>query len=206
MALLPNIPTSFVPHTGPTATRQQSSLDFGDALSILSYVILVIMFVLALAVFLYGRILSGQLSSKDAALAKAEAAIDPATVQGFVQLRDRLNSSRQLLSGHVAPSRLFTALEAILPTTVRFNSLHASIDSAGSVRIEGAGVSKSFNSLSAASAAFGNDSRIKNVIFSKMAINQKDNSVSFGFSATVDPKLIGFAPGEQSVTASSTPL
>lgn len=208
MALLPNIPTSFVPRASAAAARPQSSLDIGDALGILSYLVLVIMFVLSLALFLYGRILTGQLASKDAALAKAEAAIDPATVQGFVQLRDRLNSSQQLLSGHVAPSRFFSVLESILPTTVRFSSLHMSIDSADTVKVEGTGTSKSFNALSAASAAFATDTRIKNVIFSKMTISQKDNSVSFSFSATIDPKLISFVPGEpsQPVTASSTPL
>lgn len=206
MALLPNIPTSFAPRAGSAPARPQASMDFGDALSILSYVILVAMFVFSLAVFLYGRILSGQLESREAALAKAEAAIDPATVQGFVQLRDRLNSGQRILDGHLAPSRFFTALESILPSTVRFTALHLSVDSVDVVRVEGAGVSKSFNALSAASAAFANDGRIKNVIFSKMTINPKDNSVSFGFSATVDPKLISFAPSEQPVTSSSPTL
>lgn len=204
MALLPNIPTSFVPHTGGAAARSQSSMDFGDALSILAYVILALMVALSIGLFLYGRILASQLASKDAALAKAEAAIDPATVQGFVQLRDRLNSGQQLLNGHVAPSRFFTALESILPATVRFTSLHLSLDPSGTVKVEGAGISKSFNALSVASEAFATDGRIKDVIFSRMSINQRDSAVSFGFSATVDPKLIAFTPDEQPFTASST--
>lgn len=207
MALLPTIPTSFVPRAGTgTAARPQGSIELGGALGTLAYLILAIAFALALSLFLYGRILAGTLASKDAELAKAEAAIDPATVQSFVQLRNRLDSSQTLLAGHTAPSRFFSAFGSILPVTVRFTSLHLTIDATGAAKVEGSGISKSFNALSAASAAFAEDGRIKDVIFSKMTINSKDNSVSFGFSATLDPKLVLFVPGAEAATASTTTL
>ena len=180
-------------------------MDFGGALGVLAYLILAISFALAIGVFLYGRILSGTLGSKDAELAKAEAAIDPATVQSFVHLRDRLNSSQTLLAGHTAPSRFFSALESIIPATVRFSSLHLMVDAAGVAKVDGAGISKSFNALSVASTAFATDGRIKDVIFSKMNINTKDNSVSFGFSATLDPKLITYVPGDVGPVSTTTP-
>lgn len=162
-------------------------------LGLLAYLVLGLVFLAAIGVFFYGRILSGTILSREAALAKAQAAIDPATVLGFVQLRDRLNSGQSLLANHIAPSGFFTALQSILPATVRFTALHLTIDSTGAARVDGTGVSKTFNALSAASSAFANDGRIKNVIFSKMTIN-KDSSISFGFSATLDPKLIAFSP------------
>lgn len=206
MALLPTIPTSFVPRTGPTTVRPHIDADFGSALSVLAYLILMIIVVAALGLFFYGRILSSKLASKDAELAKAEAAIDPATVHGFVQLRDRLNAGRALLASHTAPSGFFDVLGSILPATVRFTSLHLVVDATGTAKVDGAGESKSFNALSAASEAFAADGRIKDVIFSKMTINTRDNSVSFGFSALLDPKLVTFSAGGADTPASETTL
>ncbi|MHB8860402.1 MAG: hypothetical protein ACYC48_01565 [Minisyncoccota bacterium] len=208
---LPTIPTSFVPHAASSDTGSGRT-DFGVVLNFFAYALLVLVLVLAGGVFFYGRVLAGDLATKDAALAKAEAAIDPATVESFVQLRDRLNSSQTLLAGHVAFSGFFSALEAILPSTVRFTSLHLAVGTAGATTVEGTGVSKSFNALSAASSAFAADGRIKDVIFSKMNIN-RDSSVSFNFSATLDPKILAFspsvaqprAPSAASTTATTTP-
>lgn len=192
MALLPTIPTSFVPHPESAGVRRAGT-SFDAVLSFFSYAVLIVVVVLAIGVFFYGRILAGDLSAKDAQLAKAEAAIDPATVESFVQLRDRLNSSKTLLANHVALSGFFSAFGSLLPSTVRFTSLHVVVNSTSPTTVEGAGVSKSFNALAVASNAFAADGRIKDAIFSKMTIN-KDSSVSFNFSATLDPKILAFSP------------
>jgi hypothetical protein len=208
MALLPTIPTSFVPRM-PVSDRPHVNADFGTLLALFSYIILGAVVFMALGVFFYGRILAGTIVSKDAALAKAEAAIDPATVESFVKLRDRLTIGQTLLSNHLAPSEFFKAIEAVLPATVRFTELHLTVDTTGAAKVDGSGVAKSFNALSAASTAFATDPRIKDVIFSKMIINRADGSVSFGFSATLDPKLIAFSPdvnaGGLQPTATTTP-
>lgn len=189
MALLPTLPTSFVP---PSASSTVSAYR-SNALSFFAYAILGIVFALAIGVFLYGRLLASELSSKETLLHEAEAAIDPATVGSFVRLRDRLASGETLLDGHIAFSGFFSSLEKLLPATVRFSSLHISVDTAGISRVEGAGSAKSFNALAAASTAFAEDGRIKDAIFSNITINE-DASVSFVLSATLDPKLTVFSP------------
>jgi hypothetical protein len=209
MALTPNIPTSFVPRAGAIGERHISA-DFGTALSFIAYILFVLVVFLAIGIFFYGRILTGTIQSKNAELAKAEAAIDPATVEGFVKLRDRLTESKSLLAAHFAPSGFFAALEAVIPASVRFTGLHLAIDANNVATVEGAGVAKNFNALSAASTAFATDGRIKDVIFSKMTINRLDNSVSFNFSATLDPSLTAFNPAAAPLipagTASTTSL
>ena len=192
MDLPPTIPTSFVPQSAAAAARRFRS-DFTGAFGYFAYGVLGIVFLLALGVFAYGRILANQQASEDATLAKAEAAIDPTTVVGFTRLRDRLNFGATLLAGHVAFSGFFALVETILPTTVRFTAIHLSLDDTGGASLDGSGVAKSFNALAAASAAFATDGRIKDAIFSSIAIN-KDNSVSFSISASLDPKLVAFSP------------
>lgn len=202
MALLPTIPTSFVPRE-TLASRGRPRANFAGVFDIFAYAVLGIVFILAIGVFFYGRILSATLASREAALAKAAAAIDPATVEGFVRLRDRLNASQTLLKNHVAFSNFFTSLGELLPANVRFSSLHISVDSAGRAKVDGSGVAKSFNALAAASGAFASDGRIKDVIFSKISIHG-DTSVSFGFSASLDPKLIVFSAGSGSATPATS--
>jgi hypothetical protein len=210
MDLPRTIPTSFVPQPASTAARRFHS-DFTGAFSFLAYAVLGIIFALAIGVFFYGRILSATKASKDAQLIQAEATIDPATVRGFVQLRNRLSSGAKLLDNHVAFSNFFALIETLLPTPVRFNSVHLTVTgantSAKKIGLEGTGVAKSFNALAAASGAFATEGRIKDAIFSNIVVN-RDNSVSFVLSASLDPTLVAFAPpsAPASAASSSAPL
>jgi len=81
-----------------------------------------------------------------------------------------------------------------MPSTIRFSSLHLSIDDTGTATLGGTGIAKNFNALAATSMVFAQDGRIKDAIFSNIAINAKDSSVSFTLAATLDPKLIVFSP------------
>ena len=203
MALPPTIPTSFVPR--PTTARRRGA-DFIGTFGFLMYAILGIVFLMALGVFFYGQILSAEQKSKDDKLAAIE--VDRTTIEDFVRLSNRLKQSGTLLSKHVAFSNFFNVLQTLLPTSVRFSTLHLSLDSYGAPRVDGAGVAKNFNALAAASTALASDGRIKDAIFSKLSVN-KDNSVSFGLSATLDPKLTAFAPNADAsanaAVATSTP-
>lgn len=201
MALPPTIPTSFVPHEASASARRFRA-DYSGAFGFFAYAVLAIVLALAIGVFLYGRILAATQSAKDAELAKAEAGVDPTTVEGFIRLHNRLASGETLLTNHVAFSSFFTLIQTIMPTTVRFSSLHLWIDTTGTAQVEGTGVAKSFNALAAASTAFATDGRIKNAIFSNIVVSSKNNSVSFALAATLDPKLIAFSP---SASAAAVP-
>lgn len=186
--------------------RRDYSNNLLDAFKYVAYGALGLVVVLSVGVLLYGRLLAGQKAAKDAQLAKAEASIDPATVSEFIRLRDRLEQGAELLNNHVALSGLFSALETLDPTTVRFNSLQAAFGSQNTVQLSGTGTAKSFNALAAVSDALANDGRIKDAIFSSISVNQ-DGSVSFSISATLDPKLIQYSPSAASgqSTATTTP-
>ncbi|MHB8710132.1 MAG: hypothetical protein ACYC6X_01100 [Minisyncoccota bacterium] len=206
MDLPRTIPTSFVPQPASAAARKFHS-DFTGAFGFLAYAILGIILALAIGLFFYGRILDATRVAKDAQLTKAESAIDPATIQSFVQLRDRLDSGMMLLAGHIAFSNFFALLETLLPTPSRFNSLHLTVTDTKRISLQGTGVAKSFNALAAASNAFASDGRIKDAIFSNIVIN-KDNSVSFSLSASLDSSIVDFAPtsvvSSTAASASST--
>lgn len=196
MALPPTIPTSFVPHS--SAVRRYHA-DFTGVFGFLMYGILGIVFLMALGVFFYGQLLAAEQKGKDEKLAQEAANIDRSTIEEFVRLNNRLKQSGTLLAKHPAFSNFFDSLQTILPTNVRFSTLHLFFDAHGVPRVEGTGTAKNFNALAAASTAFAADGRVKDAIFSKLSVN-KDNSVSFGLSAALDQRLAAFAPG-----ASETP-
>lgn len=206
MALPPTIPTSFVPR--PTsAASQRFRTDIVGAFPLITYGVLVLALVLALAVFAYGELLSSEKVAKAQELAKAEAAIDATTVESFVRLRDRLAVGQTLLDAHIAPSSFFKTLEGLLPTTVRFTALSFTVDQKNVIKLEGSGIAKSFNALAATSAAFSRDGRIKDAIFSNVSVN-RDGSVAFSLSAVLDPRIVVFSPfassGAQETGAAAT--
>ena len=192
MALPPTIPTSFVPRSA-SATAHRFRTDIIGTFGYIAYVMLGIIFVLALGVFFYDRILASTLVARNAALMKAQKAIDLATVESFVQLRNRLNSGTTLLANHVALSGFFRLLTTLLPSTVRFTSLHLSVDTTKKVSIEGFGTARNFNALASISTAFAADGHIKDAIFSSIVVN-RDSTVSFALSASLDSKVVAFTP------------
>lgn len=201
----PTIPTSFVPHSASAAARRFST-DLTGAFGFFAYAVLGFVLVLAIGIFSYSRILVSTQAAKEDELAQATAAIDSATVEGFVQLRDRLSSGQTLLTNHVAFSGFFALLSSVVPTNVRFTALHLFKDDTDKVKLEGAGIARSFNALAVASSAFAADGRVKDAIFSNIVVDSKDGSVSFALSATLDSRLVAFtaAPAEPAPAASST--
>ena len=190
MALPPTIPTSFVPHVAETRRFRS---DFASSFDSFAYVILGVVFALAIGIFIYGRILASNKTAKDAALASAQAAIDPIIVEDFVRLRNRLSSGLTLMNGHSAFSGFFSVLERVLPASVRFSSLQLEMNDSGVPKVNGTGVAKSFNALAVASNALAADGHIKDAIFSNINVS-RDGTVSFALSATIDPKILVFSP------------
>lgn len=189
MALPPTIPTSFVPRSGAAPRRGGIRIDFAGAFGLLSFALLFIAIVLAVGVFLYGQLLNRNLATKQAELAKEQAKIDSSLAESFVKLDNRLTAATTLLDNHTKLSQYFDAISVLLPVNVRFTSMQVTVVDSKKVTVEASGVAKNFNALAYASSVISKSGKIKDAIFSRMTVN-KDNSVSFGLSATIDPELI----------------
>ncbi len=130
-------------------------------------------------------------SVRDARKVKLEAAeksINPASVEDFIRLRNRISAASTLLDQHVVTSQFFDVLETLTLQNVRFQSLILSIEPDRTAKIEMHGVARSFNALAAESAAFAGEKRIKRAIFSNITAD-KNGVVSFSLRAELDPKL-----------------
>ncbi|HVW82484.1 MAG TPA: hypothetical protein VHC68_00855 [Candidatus Paceibacterota bacterium] len=187
MALPPTIPTSFVPRPG-AAPRAARGGGLSSAFLFLSLAVFVLALVLAAGVFLDGRYLAGQVASKDVALKTAQAQIDQTTVASFIALQQQLIQGETLLDDHTALSQFLDALGLLTIQDVRFSQLSVTVNDDHSATVSLAGTAASFNALAAESAALATESRIKDAVFSGIAINK--NGVGFSLSATLDPSLV----------------
>lgn len=188
MALPPTIPTSFVPKqpVGLITRRPKSGT---NVFLLLSLFVAGAAVVVALATFGYQTYLESSRDTKAAQLKQAEDAIDTDTVEGFIRLRNRLQSSRTILDEHVTLSQLFDVLETRTLKNVRFDSLTISIGDDRGAELQLDGVARSINALAAQSNEFAAEKRIKRAIFSGIT-PKEDGTISFKLSAEIDPKLV----------------
>lgn len=177
------------------------------AFAFFGYGLLVLMLVASAGVFSYEHLLSSQKATKDAELAKKEAAIDPKTADGFVRLRDRLQSGKTLIANHVAISRFFGDFDTLIPTGVRFTALELSPVVGASGKLTAAGSARTFNQLAVLSSNFAADGNIRDAIFSDLTVDSQSGAVTFSLTASVDAALTAFsaeAVAQQALSGSAT--
>lgn len=172
-----------------------------------SLVLLGLAVLLAIGAFAYSHYLTSEAAAKSAELDRAEAGVSQDTVEGFLRLRDRLSSAQSVLANHVVLSQFFDALESLTLADVKFNSLTVTVNPDRSASVKMTGSAASFNALAAQSAAFAEEPRMKQAIFSGIGADPK-GVVSFSFSAVLDPKLVALpeqVPGSWTNVAPAVP-
>lgn len=168
---------------------------------VIAFVVVGITILMAVGVFIYGRFLQGEADKKAAELQYAQQSVNEDTVEGFLRLKNRLMSATSILDKHIVLSEFFTVLENLTLKGVRFTALGITVTPDRGAEVKMSGVARDFNALAAQSAAFANDKRIKQAIFS--GINVDESGVIFSLAAKLDSKLITLPPAE--ITATVTP-
>ncbi|MGB4076779.1 MAG: hypothetical protein WBK28_03690 [Minisyncoccia bacterium] len=192
MALTPStVPTSFVPKQ-PVNSGQRFIKSGSNTLLIVSLIILVLTLVACGGVFAYERYLLGVRDTKSDAVKEAEKTINAESVEEFVRLRDRFMVASSILDGHVTSSRFFELLEKVTLANVRFDSLSFELTDDRSAEILMTGSARTFNALAAQSSLLAEEKYIKRAIFSDIALNEDNNTVSFMLAADIDPRLLTY--------------
>ncbi len=183
---------SFIPHDTSVAPVVRSSGGGGlnDLLLLCSIVLLVASAALAIGVFLYGQYLGTESTAKLSQLERAKAAFQPALVQQFTRLDDRMHAAELILSRHLAPSRFFSALEAATLQTVSFQTLDIQSADSSNLSVAMAGVAQSVNSIALQADLFSKNGVITSPIFSN--ITRQADGVHFNLSAIVNSAAIRF--------------
>lgn len=185
-------PGSFIPHdTAVTPVRARTGGGLNDLLLLCGIVLLVASGALAVGVFLYEQFLQTQNVSKVAQLKRAESAFEPALVERITRLDDRMHAADRILSGHIAPTAFFQALNQATLQTVSFTSLDFEAPDAQHISLKMQGVAQSVNSIALQAELFSKNGVIASPIFSNIARNV--DGVHFEFSAVVNPAALNYS-------------
>ena len=164
-----------------------------NLLSLISTVIFIVIIAGAIAVFFYQSYLTGAIASDKQSLNLTQGEFDPATINQIIRLDTRLNVADSLLSGHVASSNLFTALENSTLQTVRFSDFAFTTSDQNSITLTMKGEAQSFSDVALQSAAFNRTTYFKNLVTSDLSVEQS-GLVSFNMTMTIDPSVVGYTP------------
>lgn len=187
------IPASFIPHDTSVARKSRRGGGLNDLLLLFAIVIFVASLALAIGVFLYGQYLATENAGKAAQLERAKAGFQPALIQQLTRLDDRMHAADRVLSGHIAPSLFFRALEEATLQTVSFQSLDFQVTENRDLTVKMAGVAESVNSIALQADLFSKNGVISSPIFSGIA--RQSDGVRFNMTAVVNPSAINFAGG-----------
>ncbi|MBU6370783.1 MAG: hypothetical protein KGH93_00280 [Patescibacteria group bacterium] len=202
--------TSFIPKA-PIAQPKSAGGGIGF-LTLLSIIVFFVAVGLGAWVFLEKKILAQQIASEQAGITSNKTGIvaDAATIENIIDLNNRINAGGTLLSKHVAITPIFAFLQKVTDVDVRFTNFSFSSggkDASGNptVQIELSGVGRGWTSVASQEDEFGKPDW-KNVIsnpkLSSFSYNAADGSVSFSFSATVNPSYLSYA---NTVAAAAAP-
>jgi uncharacterized membrane-anchored protein YhcB (DUF1043 family) len=187
--------TSFIPKKTGQVTPGSASFrpqkKKGRAIiSLIATIIFLATLVALGGVYFYQFTLEKRIESQVNSLQKARDEFDERFVEDATRLNLRINSSLKLLENHVSPSSLFALLEEHTLQTVAFSNFSFSDTKDGKIQVNGSGQAQRFETIVLQSDAFGKSGFMRNVLFSNLNPNIDTGTVQFGFSATLDPRLI----------------
>ncbi|HEY4500600.1 MAG TPA: hypothetical protein VJH25_02280 [Candidatus Paceibacterota bacterium] len=160
--------------------------------SLLAMTLFIIALVLSGAVFFYKSLLTKQIESNKATLERAKGAFDPELIERIIRLDTRIETSKKLLSDHLALSPFFDFLSTVTLRTIRFKDFSFSYLSKDKIKLEMKGQAESYAGIALESDLLNSQKYLRDTVVSDMAL-EPSGLVSFKVSATIDPSLISYS-------------
>jgi hypothetical protein len=146
---------------------------------------------LAGGAYLYKILLQKQIDADKADLVKAKEAFQEKTIAEWEKRDNRLKVANELLNSHKIVSPIFSVLEATTLRTTRFLDFKFTSSASGALDIAMRGEGVSYTSVALLSDSFNAQTKIKNPIFSNLALNSK-GGVTFSFNGSIDSSLVSY--------------
>ena len=189
----PQFKTSFIPKkpiVAPAGGYRASSTI--NLFSLLAVTLFIIALVLSGAAFFYKSLLAKQIQSNKATLERAKGAFDPELIERIIKLDSRIETSKKLLSEHLALSPFFDFLATVTLQTVRFRDFSFSYLAKDKIKVEMKGQAESYASIALESDLLNSQKYLNGVVVGDMAL-EPSGLVSFKVEAPVNPALISYS-------------
>lgn len=155
-------------------------------LSTLSLIFFMLSLLLSFGLFFYRGLLENQIGALEANLKKVESEFEPALILELQRTAKSINSAKDLLNKHPAPSQLLKFLEANTIADVRF--FNFSYDKDG---VDMSGTARSYTALAQQSLIFEQSRLISGVSFSNFSLTP-EGFVGFNLEFKPQPELISY--------------
>jgi hypothetical protein len=199
------VKTSFIPKASLEVERKQSPKGNPIALAnVIAGVVLILAILGSGGVFLFKQLTIQTIAQKRASLELSRGQFEPATIKELSRLDMRIRTGEALLNEHVALSKLFDELEALMLTSVRFSDFSYSSVGSGKIILTAKGEAQSFNAVALQSGEFSKSDVISDPIFSNVNIGNT-GAIQFDFEAVIDVGQLKYASGtsEQATPANN---
>ena len=162
-------------------------------------------------VFAWKQVLLSSQSSNQKKLAQVETTFNVEQISFLKAQSAKISLARQLVTNHLAVSKIFSVISQLTDENVRFRTMDLTIPPGNQTpfQLTLSGYGKSFPSVAFQSDVlnslekYGLRGVVKNAIVSDPLLNH-DGTVTFGFTAQVDPSNFYYAKNMTSAGASQT--
>jgi len=184
-------PSSFIPKKTLASSPIQGEVTKGsiNIFLLISVIIFVVSLLGAGGVFLYERVLIGNVEEQKASLERAREAFEPSLIEVLARLDTRIEVAEDLIANHITVSPFFGLLETLTLKTVRFNGFDFSRNELGNLDVVMEGVAQNYTAVALQADLFGNNENIQDPIFSNFTLDD-DGSVKFNLSLSLDSAFL----------------
>lgn len=182
--------TSFIPKKPQASSKKRRKSTTINIFFLIALLIFLGASAASVGAYFYLQLVERSIEEKSIELANARAAYEPALIEDLQKMDRRIQAAQSILDNHQALSSFFEFLESATLQNVQFDSFRYTV-SGGSIDFAMNGKARSFSSVALQSDIFGNDSFIRNSLFSNLNLDEIGN-VTFSYTATLDPSLVSY--------------
>ena len=201
--------TSFIPKNPIVSGRSTKA-----GISLFLLVSLIIFFItvgIAIFIFLEKKVLIQNITSEEAVINTNKSSFDTNTIDNIVELNSRIIVANQLLASHISISPIFNFLQQVTLKNVRFTNFSFSVggtDASGkpAVSVQMSGLARDWETVASQEDEFDLPDW-KNIVsqpqISNLSLNA-DGSVSFLFTASINPQFLTYTARQTGQTSASS--
>ncbi|HRY31271.1 MAG TPA: hypothetical protein P5328_02695 [Candidatus Paceibacterota bacterium] len=187
-----NFKTSFIPSKPIQPVSRGGGLGrgHGSLPNVVTLIIFLLSIVTSGVVFGYRVFLEKQVAGQIAQLETVRKTLDSPLVNEADRLNTRIESVKNLLQDHLAPSEIFNLLEQSTLKTVQFRNMTYTAESDGTIKISANGVASGYEAIVLQSEQYGKTGYLRDVLFTNLQPAQQGGGVTFSLAAALDKSLV----------------
>lgn len=200
----PKFQSSFIPKNPVVAAGASSvtPVRTTNLFSVIAGIVFVITVLASGGLYFYKGIVTKQIADDDASLTATRASFQPDKIQQLIDANSRILSTKTLLENHVVLSDLLSLLSQLAVKNIRFGTLTYAIKANTptlSIDLNSVG----YNALAAQESILAQNSSLKNISFSNVALGD-NGAVQINFFADLDPSILSYKNSVEGSTANTT--